>query len=164
MLGLRSLTLSADPCRERRKLVKPKTARSRRSLFVEVSQERGGANVLFPFSSSSPPALLPSVPFPRSPSFAILCRRSSPTNARVCASTYPFRPFHWNGEGVRLFRRPTLRPFRIIRSPFFSSHGVLSRAVSFCLSPLLPVAVILSTRLLLPLVIAVDMFCLRHHL
>lgn len=50
---------------------------------------------LFLSSLASP---LSSFLFPRSPSFAIRC--SSPTNAHVCASTYPFRPFHWNGEGV----------------------------------------------------------------
>lgn len=38
-----SLSLSAEP-RQEEALVKPKTARSRRSLFVEVSQRRGRAN------------------------------------------------------------------------------------------------------------------------
>lgn len=105
--------------------MKPKTARSRRFLFVEVSQGRGGANE--PSSSLFLPLFLPpSSPFPRSPSFAIRC--SSLTNAYVCTSTYPFRPFHWNGE--ERSSRPALRSFRIIRLPFFSSHSVLLLSAS----------------------------------
>lgn len=100
--------------------MKPKTARSRRSLFVEVSQGRGGANE--PSSSLFLPLFLPpSSSFPRSPSFAIRC--SSLTNTHVCTSTYPFRPFHWNGE--ERSSHLALRSFRIIRSPFFSLHSVL---------------------------------------
>lgn len=107
----------------------------------------------------------PVAPFP---SFAFLCH--SLFLSYQCARLR----FHLSFSSFPLKRRrrwcrPALRPFRIIRSPFFSSHTVSfysfpSRAVSFCLSPLLPVAMILSTRLLLPLVITVDIFCLRRNL
>lgn len=141
MPGLRSLTLSAGLCRERRKLVKPKTARSRRSLFVEVSQGRGGANE--PSSSlflcSSPP-LSVRRPFP---SFAFLCHSSFFSYQRVrLRFTYPFRPFHWNGEADRTV--PLFVPFgshdRLSSLLTVSSYSFPPRVVSFCLSPLLPVA------------------------
>lgn len=120
MPGLRSLTLSAGLCRERRKLVKPKTARSRRSLFVEVSQGRGGA-VLFPFSPPPP---------------SLLARRRSFSLVRLplpfVLLLLPTRTFalYLSFSSFSLERRsrpslPALRSFRITRLPFFSSHSVL---------------------------------------
>lgn len=120
MQGLRSLTLSVLPCRERRKLVKPKTARSRRSLFVEVSQRRGGANE--PSSSLflplPPPPSSPVVPFL---SFAFPCHSSFFSYQRSRLR------FHLSFSSFSLERRSRLsRPtLQIIRSPFFFSHSVL---------------------------------------
>lgn len=79
---------------------------------MEASRRRGRANEpsLFPFSSSS---------------FLLLrfrSRSSFPSvdlllPSHVCASTYPFRPFRWNGGGGR---GPGLRPFRIVAVTFLA--------------------------------------------
>lgn len=115
MPGLRSLTLSASPCRERRK---PKTARSRRSVFVEVSQGRGGANEL----SSS--LFLPFSPLP------VILFSSSLCYSPVFSYQRSRLRFHLSFSSFSLERRRhstrlALRSFRIMRSPFFSSHSVL---------------------------------------
>lgn len=123
MPGLRSRTLFAGLCRERRKLVKPKTARSRRSLFVEVSQGRGGANE-------------PSSSLFLSPSPYLSARRRSFSLIRLplpfVVLLLPTRTFalYLSFSSFSLERRsrpsrPALRSFRITRSPFFSSHSVL---------------------------------------
>lgn len=103
--------------------MKPKTARSRRSLFVEVSQERGGANEPSSslFLSLPPPPSSPVVPFL---SFAFPCHSSFFSYQRSRLR------FHLSFSSFSLERRsrlsrPALRSFRIIRSPFFFSHSVL---------------------------------------
>lgn len=97
MPGLRSLSAG----QERRKLVRPKTARDRVGPSSWKSRRDAGE----PTSRPLPFFFLPTpCPPRRSLSFVRLpspLRRSSPTNAHICASTYPFRPFHWNGEAVR---------------------------------------------------------------
>lgn len=128
MPGLRSLALSAGFCRERRKLREVRRLQDRVGLPspVEVSQGRGGA-ILFPFSLPLPcPPLHPApcyvVPFP---SFAFLCRSSLLFYQRVRSRfTYPFRPFHWNGEADRA-AVPLFVPFGSYDPSFFSFHSVL---------------------------------------
>lgn len=102
--------------------------------------------VLFLFSSSS---------FPAFPSFTFHCHTSTSSypTLRVCASTYPFRPFRWNGGGG--WAVPVCVPFGSCGRLSFSLSMSFSSSpfCPFCFSSLLPVAATLSTRLLLPLLI-----------
>lgn len=167
MPGLRSLILPAGLSRELRKLVKPKTARDRVGLPSWRSRRDAGEPTSRPlpflFLSSRLTSLV--APFP---SFAFLCH--SLFLSHQCARLR----FHLSFSSFSLKRRrrwcrPALRPFRIIRSPFFSSPQCPSipfrpAQFPFACRLLLPVAMILSTRLLLPLVITVDIFRLRRNL
>lgn len=148
--------------------MKPKTARDRVGFPSWRSRRDAGepASRPLPFFfllSSRLSSLV--VPFP---SFAVLCHSLFLSYQRARLR------FHLSFSSFPLKRRRRWVPSR---SPSLSDHTVAflllsamsfysspSRAVSFCLSPLLPVAMILSTRLLLPLVITVDIFCLRRNL
>lgn len=102
--------------------MKPRTARSRRSLFVEVSRDAGEptSRPLLFFS------LPPSFPFSRSPSFTFVALLL-PT----CAFALPLILFVLSTGTEKAFKPVplSLRPFRII-SPFFSRNVLLLFSVS----------------------------------
>lgn len=119
MPGLRSLSAG----QERRKLVRPKTARDRVGPSSWKSRRDAGE----PTSRPLPFFFLPSpCPPRRSLSFV------SPSFATPSFFSYQraHLRFHLSFSSFSLKRRsrpccPALRSFRIIRSPFFFSHSVL---------------------------------------
>lgn len=124
MPSLRSLTLSAEVCAESGGSSWSQRLQDRVGLSSWKSRRDAGEPTSrpLPFFSPSPPPLScsTSILFLHSPSFAI--RRSSPTNAYVCALLILFVLFTGTEKPTEPSR---LRSCRITRSPFFSSHSVL---------------------------------------
>lgn len=140
-----SFAPSSGSCRAERRILWRRRLQDRaevplRGSHAEETRESQRA-VLFPFSSSSFPAVpLSLLHFPSAIYVDLLLSHTARLRFHLSLSSFPL-------ERRRQLGRPGLCPFRIMQSPFLFSCSVLPvLALFFCFSSLLPVAAKLFLR------------------